>query len=346
MSYNRDILLSIIMPVYNGASYLKIAIQSILTQTFSNFELIIIDDGSTDESLAITQSFNDNRIKIIKNETNKGLVFSLNKGLNLAQGKYIGRMDADDISMPSRLEKQFTFLEQNPTYCMVGCSADIIDNTGKITSAWQVKTTIETINMELLFGSPFIHPSILIRNDVLREFGYNTMFYPAEDYYLWFQILQKYKAANLPEKLLQYRLHNSNISTTFQAQQAAKCQDIYQLYLRQLNINFSSKEFKLHTKIAYHANTLKISKSDLIGIEGWLLKLRQHSLFQNHNYINKKWIQICLQSNLGLFAFRYFLFSSLNNSISIRQKVRLLIASLLISLLGKRKFHLLKNYLR
>ena len=112
----KNPLVSILMPVYNSEKYLREAIKSILNQTFTNFELIIINDGSTDNSLKIIKSFKDNRIKIIKNKGNLGLIKTLNKGIDLAQGKYIARMDADDIAMPKRLEKQIAFFNENPDY--------------------------------------------------------------------------------------------------------------------------------------------------------------------------------------------------------------------------------------
>jgi glycosyltransferase involved in cell wall biosynthesis len=132
---------SVVMSVYNGEKYLCEAIDSILNQTFENFEFLIVNDGSTDRTLEILQSYRDPRIKVINNERNIGLTASLNKGLKIAKGEYVARMDADDVSFPHRLEQQKAFLDRNPRVAMVGSWAEVIDESGKTQETWRVLTS-------------------------------------------------------------------------------------------------------------------------------------------------------------------------------------------------------------
>ena len=322
------------------------AIKSILKQTFTSFEFIIINDGSTDNSLNIINSFEDSRIKVINNIKNKGLVFSLNKGIKLAKGKYIARMDADDISMPHRFKQQFNFLEKNSDYAMVGSSAIIINELEQPINTWNVNIDTNYLNMDLLFGSPFIHPTILARKSIFLEFNYDANFYPAEDLHLWFIILQKYKIANIAKPLLYYRIHDNKISILSRKAQAQKAQVIYRFILHKLKIQFTDKDFLIHSKIAYHANTQTILITDLKEIEKWLLKLSHHEIFQNNNYLSKKWFQVCCNNNNGISTFKLFHSSVLSFSLNHNQKIYLLLISIIISLFGHRFFHTLKRIIK
>lgn len=336
-------LVSVVMPVYNGEQFLKAAIESILNQTFNDFEFIIINDGSTDKSLKIAQSFDDKRIKIIQNPTNKGLVFSLNTGVAEANGKYIARMDADDIALPKRLEKQVDFLKSNPNFVMVGCSATTIDTKNKKIGRWNVKTSAIDIKRKLVFGAPFIHPSILIEKRILLEFPYKKAWFPAEDYFLWFQIAQKYQVANINEPLLLYRIHDNKISKNSNFQQAIKAKQVQALILQHIDVSFSQRELEIHSKIAYNSNTVIIEKNEFVEVENWLLKLLQLDLFKSTNRINIKWWQVCTRYNYGLSTFKIFSGSILSQSISTHQKIELFFRSMFTSLFGQQAFHTLKR---
>ncbi len=327
-------LLSVIMPVYNAEKYVKEAINSILTQTYTNFEFIIINDGSTDNSLQLVLEFNDRRIKLFDNEYNKGLVFSLNKAIELAKGQYLARMDADDISMPTRLEEQMKFLVNYPNIDLVGTSAYIINNKGKQIKTWHVKTNLNDLKKVLLFGSPFIHPTIIVKKETLMKIRYNHKFFPAEDMYLWFSLLQQYNCSNLEKKLLSYRYHKTKVSIKHNNQQALKHQLIYRLYLEYLNIPFTEEELLIHSKIAHHSNTLIIKRSELKIIEQWLLKLSRHSLYANNNFLGNKWYSICFSNNFGFTTFIHFIKSPLNQEITYKQKLKLLVISFLAFILG------------
>jgi len=201
------------MSVYNGGKYLKLAVESILNQSFKDFEFIIIDDGSTDSSLKILKDFEnqDSRIRLISRE-NKGLIYSLNEGVKMAQGEYIARMDADDISTPDRLEKQLKYAQEGGL-AVCGTWAEGIDIAGIKTKEMNYPPGIEKVKAYTLLHNPFIHPAVMFRKDVFEKVGgYRDFFKYIEDYELWTRMVFKYKTGNIPEILLKYRLHSEQIT--------------------------------------------------------------------------------------------------------------------------------------
>ena len=213
MSNNPKI--SVVLPVYNGARYLREAIESILNQTFSDFEFIIIDDGSTDDTPKIFDAYNDVRIIRVGNERHVGLVASLNYGLEIARGEFIARMDSDDVSYPERFERQIRFLEENSSVGVLGTNVAITGSRGKRMSVLKEPPTHELIHWKMLFSTAVIHPAVMMRREiVVREGGYNPAFIGIEDTELWTRLIIKTKFANLQEILLDYRLHSKSISST------------------------------------------------------------------------------------------------------------------------------------
>lgn len=202
-------LVSVVLPAYNAELYLKEALDSILQQTFTNFELIILNDGSTDSTEDIILSYEDSRIVYVKNQENLGLIGTLNKGISLAKGKYIARMDADDIALPKRLSKQISFLEANTQYGVVGAFAQIIDSK----EIYKVPITNEAIKAFLYIDSPFIHPSVVIRKDLLSSNLYDHQYHRIEDYELWVRLSAQTKFYNIPEILLKYRVLDGSESS-------------------------------------------------------------------------------------------------------------------------------------
>ena len=206
---------SVLLPVYNGANYLFAAVQSILDQDFLDFELLAIDDVSTDDSLATLLAFaqRDGRIKIVTRE-NRGLVATLNEGIQIAKGRYIARMDADDIAVPERLRLQFEFMEATPKCVCVGSDVELIDELGRKLVVWNQLSADADIQKGALQGHGTIcHPSALIRTDVLlRVGGYRPEMYPAEDLDLWLRLGEVGTLANLDKVLLRYRMHSQSIS--------------------------------------------------------------------------------------------------------------------------------------
>ncbi len=199
-------LVSVLLPVYNGAKYLNEAIESILNQSYQNLEFVIINDGSTDKTEEIIKTYTDKRIRYFK-QSNMGLAGTLNKGIGLAQGKYIARQDADDIALPGRIEKQVKFLENNPEYAMVGTHAAIWVEEKPAKKKHLHPSLNESLKFHLLFHNPFVHSSITMKKEIFNELsGYvaDNASQP-EDYELWCRISRKYKIHNIPEVLQIYR---------------------------------------------------------------------------------------------------------------------------------------------
>jgi glycosyltransferase involved in cell wall biosynthesis len=200
--------ISVLMPVYNCENYVFEAVESILQQTYIHFELLIIDDCSTDDTLRICKSFEDERIVIIEKEKNTGYTNSLNYGLKISKGKYIARMDGDDISLPTRFEKQVAFLQKSKDSEACGSSIQII-NSIKILKH---PSSYDDIKVKLCFSNSFYHPTMMFRREVLLENNYDKNFEPAEDYDLWTKLIFKIKMVNIDEVLLKYRVHENQIS--------------------------------------------------------------------------------------------------------------------------------------
>ena len=204
-------LVSVIMPVYNGEKYVKEAIESILNQTYKNFEFIIIDDCSTDTTPEILRSFSDSRIRSVTNEYNLRIAKSLNIGMEIARGKYIARMDADDISYPDRLYKQVDFLEKNPEIGMVGTGIKLFGEMNRIKLRPE---TFEENQIRLLFQTCCTHPSIMFRKLLIQNFNiqYSSEFVPTEDYLFIFDFSKISRINNLKEVLFKYRTFSKIIS--------------------------------------------------------------------------------------------------------------------------------------
>lgn len=204
--------ITVLMPVYNGELYLKEAIDSVLNQSLEDFEFLIINDGSTDSSLEIINSYNDERIKVIS-QPNSGIVKSLNLGLDIAKGKYIARMDSDDICHPHRLLTQFQFLDANKEYVGIGSSVNWIDKEGDYIFTFEnPSSTDDEIRRDFMKDNPFIHSSMFFRKDVAIAVGKYPDLMNFEDYGLWKRLLDRGKMCNLKEVLLDYRMNPSSVS--------------------------------------------------------------------------------------------------------------------------------------
>lgn len=207
---------TVLMTVYNAEKYLSIAIESILNQTFQNFEFMIINDGSTDRSIEVLRKYAamDERIRLINYDTNRGIIACSNDGIERSLGEYIARMDADDISLPDRLEIQYRFLETHPSYVCVGCKSMMIDPYGEDLKIFPFHGGNEAIVKAMLngVGGAIIHPSAMIRKSALLKIGgYNEDFRHAEDMELFLQLTEAGLVANIPDVLFKYRQTPSGI---------------------------------------------------------------------------------------------------------------------------------------
>lgn len=205
--------ISVILSVYNAEKYIAETVESVLNQTYSDFELIIIDDGSIDNSMNILRSYSDHRIQLFT-QANAGQGATLKRGLGLAKGKYIARQDSDDVSFPTRFEKQIQFLEQHPEIALLGTWAQIIDENGNKENRYhQHPSNPDELKLDLVFNNPTVHSSIMFRKEITDEIGgYSTQRKSFEDFDLIARVSQHFPVSNLPEVLLYYREVSTGIS--------------------------------------------------------------------------------------------------------------------------------------
>jgi glycosyltransferase involved in cell wall biosynthesis len=222
--------ITVLLAVYNGQQYLREAVESVLTQTFSDFEFLIIDDGSTDNSLKILQDYaaKDSRIRIVS-RPNKGLTNTLNEGLSLARGEFLARMDADDICVPQRFEKQIAYLQEHPDCVLIGSRVLLMDPEGLPIREMCLEQTHEQIDSaHLNRGWPIVHPAALMRMSALNQIGgYRDEFNTLEDLDLFLRIAEVGKLANLPDILLHYRQHFASVTHSKEEKQMQIRQAIY-----------------------------------------------------------------------------------------------------------------------
>jgi glycosyltransferase involved in cell wall biosynthesis len=253
-------LISVILPVFNSQEFVKESIESVLSQTFANFELIIIDDGSTDQSWNIVKSFKDPRIVLLKNERNSGVSLSTNIGIQVAKGEFIARMDADDISLPDRFEKQLNFLNTHPD---VGVLSGAIlpispqgDKVGRITIPLEEPYLID---FWLIFETVIKQPAVMIRKEVLTKVkGYDPAYKAAVDYELWTRLAKVTRCANLSDLLIYYRIHDKSITFTMNALQK---QNHVKVCVREIeNLTGTKVSFEL-ISLLFTSNMLTIKQA-------------------------------------------------------------------------------------
>lgn len=269
-------LVSVVMTVFNGGIYIRESIESIINQTYSNFEFIIVNDASTDDTESIIKSFSDNRIIYVKNELNSGIGPSRNKANKLARGKYIATLDADDIAHEERLQKQVVFLEKNTNIAVCGSSFTQIDTEGKKIRKITLPVDPIAIRTELLLWNCICNPSIMIRKDVSHANPYKKEFELTEDFELWYRISLDKEIYNLPEALCLYRVHEGNISTVKKEKLMQVAKKLFQIILTDLKIEFSEAELDMHRDALYFLYDKFESPKNLENLETWFHKLLEH----------------------------------------------------------------------
>lgn len=279
--------ISVVMPVYNGQKYLNEAINSILNQTFRNFEFIIINDGSTDQSLEIIERYQkiDNRIILISRE-NRGLSASLNDGIEKAQGQYIARMDADDISIHTRLQEQFDFLLENSHIDILGSWIEVF---GSKSHVGRYLLGDDQIKSFLLFNSALAHPSVMLKRKIFDRCQYREEFDGAEDYGLWVELANEHRFANIPRVLLRYRNHPKQTTEGIKLQ---KSDSVRKMILQNYDFDFSAKEIDTYFDVC-HSRMTDFNKT--IGLLNKILKNRK---------INETLDLSMAQSTLGRILWR------------------------------------------
>ena len=216
---NHEPAVTVLMSVCNGEAFLREAIESILQQTWTDFEFLIVDDGSTDHTREILQSYCDERIRVLDQPANIGLAKALNFGLREARAPLVARQDADDRSRPERLAAQVQFMRAHREVTLAGTQARILDKHGRALRrpGWERATTNHAIRFQLLVDNPFIHTSVMFRRDVVwQEFGgYDETLSTGEDFDLWSRLAARYGVSNLPATLIDYRFHGNSTSARF-----------------------------------------------------------------------------------------------------------------------------------
>ncbi len=304
-------VLSIIMPLYNSERFIGQAIQSLLTQSFKEFELIIIDDASSDGSLDIVKEFKDGRIRILINEKNQGISFTRNKGLNVARGRFIAPFDSDDVAMPDKFAKQVRFLGSHPGYGMIGSWAQLIDHDGNfLKKRWKLPAKPKAIPAILLFRNYFCHSSIIMRREAIPIGGYDDRLQIGEDYKMWIEIARKWKVWNLSDYLLHYRVHPESMTGKNEAAVNRYDMRIYREGFGPLGIDLSQDQLDLLMLIKDHRSIN--NRESVLNIEQFLLliiKRNSEKKVYNHQELVKvvfnRWLKVLHKtrgSNLAMPA--------------------------------------------
>ena len=275
-------LVSVILPVYNCEKYIKEAVDSLLNQTYKNLEIIIIDDCSTDKTLDVLSEYKDQRIKILENDENYGIVYSLNRGLDIAKGKYIARMDGDDICELNRIEVQLDFLKKNPDVIIASCWFKMFGAADKIVKFPDVH---EKIFADLIFGNHLLHPGYFINADLFKasHLKYDERMKYVEDYDMAARASEYGKLANIPEVLINYRVHKSQTTNVHKKQQDNLDLIISKRILNKLDIVFDSANEYIYDNICFledYASCTDENVSKAIEIYNFILtKNKKKSVF-------------------------------------------------------------------
>jgi len=305
-----DPLVSVLIPCYNVENYVIEAVSSILNQTYKNIEVIAINDCSTDNTLEKLEylAAQDSRMKIYTNETNLKLIDTLNKGIGLCNGKYIARMDADDISLPTRLEKQVEFLEKNPDYSVVSTMFYTFKTGSSKKNLYRNPVKFEELQASLLFNSTICHPASMIRKTLFTDLGlsFEKEYLHIEDYALWSKALYVTKLANVDEPLLLYRVHENQISTVHEQRQIENKKLVFKIHCEKLGLTSDDDSLDIYASVAQSVPSIS-SFEYLSKCEEFMLNLLKKNIdmnFCSHSFLEEilslHWLRLCANSRLGL----------------------------------------------
>lgn len=303
-------LVSVLFPCYNVEKYVEESLLSLINQTYQNIEIIAINDCSTDGTKAILEKYakTDRRIKLYNNEVNLKLIKTLNKGIELCNGEYIARMDADDISLPERIEKQVKFLEENPGYSVVSTMFYAFRSGSNKKSLYRNPTRFEDLQAELLFKSVICHPASMIRKALFTELNlkFEEAYIHVEDYALWSKALYLTKLANLDEPLLLYRVHENQISTIFDKEQVENKKEVFKIHCEKLGLPTDKYSMDIYASVAECVPFVS-SFDYLSDCEKFMLLLlnkNKKTPFCSEKYLERllslHWLRLCANSQLGL----------------------------------------------
>ena len=317
-SQSENLKVTVLMSVYNSENYLREAIESILTQTFTDFEFIIINDFSTDNSMKIIGSYQDSRIRLVHNNKNLGLAASLNRGIDLANGEYIARMDSDDISLPTRLAKQVVFMDKNPNVGICGTWYKMFGESSGIVVRCSTDPAI--LKSGSLFNSMIGHSSVMMRKELLKKYNlyYDPSYKKAQDYELWSRASKKFDFANIGEILLLYRVHKSQMTQCSFDEQVQLADKVRLSLLKDLGIYPTEEEFSIHqilsSSIRMFLQTYRYNKvrNLLEKADKWLCNLKlandKRSIYSEPAFseiLLERWFVLCIKFMIkGFISFK------------------------------------------
>lgn len=308
---------TVFIPVYNRERYIQEAVDSILAQSFPDFELLLIDDGSTDSSVAIMNSYTDPRIRLVRNECNLGIPHTRNRGLQLARGEYIALLDSDDYAYPDRLNKQVAFLDAHPDYAEIGSWSRAMDEQSRPLKKIKVQpVSSEEVKAHLLFRCCLNNRTIMGRTAILREYGYRNDFPRCQDYELHVRLAGKYKLGNLPAILVRGRVHKEQITGQTAELGRAKKQEIADSQLTTLGLAYSNTDLRRHVMLTRIGKLpFTPDQAYLKWADDWLRKLQQANRITSlhpepafSRVLGEIWFRTCFQTSaaIGLAAWAHF----------------------------------------
>ena len=320
---------TVFIPVYNRERYIGAAIDSILAQSFADFELLLIDDGSTDQSLAAMRSYADPRIRIVCNEHNCGIPHTRNKGLALARGEYIALLDSDDLAHPKRLKKQVAFLDHHPDYAQVGSWGQEVDEQGRLLKKVKRQPILpEDVHVQLLFRCSLSNRSIMARTALLREYGYRNDFPRCQDYDLHVRLAKRYKLGNLAQVLVFARVHPDQITNQTTELGDARKRQIIGAQLSELGVSYTEADLASHLMLSrMRKMRFTPDAAYLNWADAWLRHLHKANR-KTQRYaepaltraVSQKWGMACWRARpaLGWTAWKYFWRSPLRRGVGAR----------------------------
>lgn len=323
------------MAAYNQADFIEHSINSILTQSFSDFELIVVNDGSTDDTANIVESFKDNRIRLTHNDGNKGLIYTRNRLLTLARGEYIAILDGDDIAYPDRLKTQYCYFMDNPDAVLCGGHAAIIDENGNKTGDMLRVPIDSNVDLFMLFGNPFVNSTAMFRADTFKELKGYQNYTISEDFDLFIRMAEMHKVTNLDKTLVDYRIHSKNTSTLNTDLRLANERKIISHMQQRIGIPLNDRWLNLHVELfnwapvkkhlndyAFLFNELKLANS--------ISNRYDEKIF--NQFLFNKWMDILISDQInslnlkwyfktGIFESSYFSFKKFRRAFknSIKQ---------------------------
>ena len=307
-SIPRAPMVSVVMAVKNGGQIMREAIDSILNQTFTDFEFIIINDGSTDETLEVLAEYSDPRIQVYSQE-NQGVARSANRGIALARGFYIARQDHDDISLPTRLEKQVAYLDAHPECGLLGTAAEIWSSSGPTGRYHDHPTNSSLLKFELIFNNPFVHTSVMFRRDIIKVVGLydpRALIAPLDDYHFISRVARSYPVSNLAQRLVIYRENHNSLTSSLRNNAETHLQQKLGFISGQNLAYYSSDILKKHSKkialIYHYDNSSLITNRDIKLFNNEIRKIGEKIL------IIKDAEVVCqaINSKIEHFRFRAF----------------------------------------